>query len=503
MNQSLRSRLIIAITATSIVVLSVTTWLLDSQIHSSLYAELDEHLEAKARALALMVEQDGEFLDIEFTEHQLQEYSREDRPEYFQIWANDGTVLARSLSLGDVDLPMILGSTKNPGVASLNLPDGQNGRIAGIRFVPHLEHDRDETSSSTINDEESSAFDRAQVTLVVARDTADVDRTLARVGWLLIGSTGLAVLSIISVLAWLVTRSLQPLSQLAAQIEVLDANTLTDRVQLDHAPTELRPVIGHLNELIERLETAFQREKTFSADAAHELRTPLAGIRSTLEVSLSRRRENEEYQTTISKCLAICGQTENIVESLLTLSRLESGREQQELTEIDLVRLLQDCWEPFEEEARERELTVEWDCEENIILYGDRSMLQVVLNNLFDNAVSYTNVKGTIHIASFLTDSAVRLRITNSGCTLSPQDAEQVFERFWRSDPARTQTGQHAGLGLTLSRRMVALMGGTAKAHIEEGNFSITLTFDRRMVNCQRGTSRGESPHSSIPANRT
>ncbi len=509
MNQSLRFRLIVAITATTVVVLLGTTLLLYSQIHSSLYAEFDEHLGAKARALTVMIEQDGNLIDVEFDEHQIQEYGRSIRPEFYQLWAADGTVLARSRRLGDEDLPQVEGSSVAPGIVSLMLPDGRDGRLAGIQFLPHVDADlQDATSLTAKTDDDDDTLEhadfarRAHLTLVVARDTADVERTLTRVVWLLSGCTLLAVVAIVGVLAWLVTRSLQPLDQLASQIEGIDANSLTERVHIDEAPSELRPAVRHLNELITRLETAFQREKTFAADVAHELRTPLSGMRSTLEVSLSRRRENQDYQAAMGKCLGICDQTQDIVETLLSLSRLEAGRERPEIAEIDVDTVLQDCWAPFDTHAHERGLDLQWDCETGVVLSTDPAMLRVVFCNLMDNAVSYTNTQGTIRITTFLAESEFRLRFTNTGCTLSLLDAERVFERFWRADSARSQTGQHAGLGLALSRRMIEVMGGTTAVSVEGGHFSISLAFNRHMVRI-KDVSRDKGRHGHAIAMET
>ena len=146
---------------------------------------------------------------------------------------------------------------------------------------------------------------------------------------------------------------------------------------MPETPLELQPVQTRLNELLVRLQAAFLREKTLTADIAHELRTPLSGIRSTLEVALHRDRDDGEYRESMRNCLEICSQTQRIVETLLTLARLEDGRESVDRSCVDVEHVLLDCWQSFVERANDRALVTIWDCRSGVILNTDSAMFRV------------------------------------------------------------------------------------------------------------------------------
>ncbi len=484
MNTTIRTRLLLAITATIIAALCATQYGQYVMIRRQMLAEFDKNIGAKARALAVMIEQRKSQIDVEFAQHPMQEFARSIRPEYYQVWYEDGTVLARSRQLGDANLKQLNGDFVRPAVQAVVLPDGRPGRAAGVRFRPYVEGEKldaplqidllhDDDDSQDLDELDFS--NRAYVTLVIAQDTLDLNSSLARVIWVLVGSGITATVVILIVLAWLVTRGLQPLQVLARQISDVDEQSLSQRFQLDDVPGELQPVLLRLNALMERLEAAFLREKTFTADVAHELRTPLAGIRSTLEVALRRSRDSDSYRSSMQRCLQISEETETIIGTLLSLSKIESGQAVLETEVIDLCCFLRKAWRPFEKRAVDKGVQVEWNLDSQLMPSTDEPRLRVILSNLFDNAVSYVNAAGQIHISSFRTCERIEICVSNSGCVLTADQADRVFDRFWRADAARSATGSHCGLGLALSRRIAQFLNGTIEVSVMEDRFTAVV----------------------------
>ncbi len=490
MNSTLRTRLLLGISATIIVTLCSTHCGMYALMRRQLFAEFDQALAAKARALAVLVEQDGDRINLEFQQHPMQEFARGVRPEYYQVWHEDGTILARSRRLQDDNLLLLQGDRVVPQIRDCSLPDGRHGRVAGIRFRPNMEGDLPESPKPVVRDasgriedlpdDDDDALDlddinfaaRPFVTLVVARDTQDLNSSLAGLTWLLTGSGLLATVVILGVLAWLVTRNLRPLQSLAKQIGGVNEQTLNQRFALQNAPGELHPIVTRLNGLMSCLETAFLREKTFTADVAHELRTPLAGIRSTLEVSLSRQRDGDSYRSSMEKCLSISEDTETIVGTLLSLSRIEAGHARLETDVVDLAHLIQRAWRPFASRATESNVSVSWSLDTCLVLKTDPGKLQVVITNLLDNATSYVNCGGTISVSTFVDNQSIpRLVVANSGCDLTPDQVEHAYDRFWRADVARAATGIHSGLGLALSRRIIQFLEGQIEIQVHSGSF--------------------------------
>lgn len=500
MNTTLRTRLLLGIFATIIITLSATQYGMYVLMRQQLFTEFDEALAAKARALAVLVEQEQDEITIEFQQHPMQEFARNVRPEYYQVWHDDGSVLARSRRLQDNDLLKLKGDRVVPQIKAVTLPDGRSGRAAGIWFRPNLEGElpaspltprRDAMGNIADVDDDDDALDldetklatRAKVTLVVARDTRDLETSLANLTWLLGGSGVLASAIILGVLAWLVTLNLRPLRSLAEQIGDVNEQTLDQRFTLQNAPGELHPIVTRLNDLMARLESAFLREKTFTADIAHELRTPLAGIRSTLEVSLSRERDGDAYRSSIQKCLKINEETETVISTLLSLSRLEAGQATLETDIFDLGQLLNRTWQPFSHRATDHDVDVIWNVAADVVLQTDPAKLKVVISNLFDNATSYVDVGGTITISTSIdVESNPHITVSNSGCSLTPEQVEHACDRFWRGDESRSATGVHSGLGLALSRRIVQFLKGQILISAADGRFTADLLLPATCV---------------------
>lgn len=488
MNTTLRSRLLIAISSTIVTTLCVTEFGLFAMLRRQMYAEFDQNLEARVRALAVVIEQRGDEVLIPFQDFPSQEFARSVRPEYYQIWDDTHAVLARSRRLDLRDLPRLAGHMANPIIHRITLPDGRLGRAAGIQFLPRVPGESLELPPPPIEsdwDEDGENRDslnfsgRIPITLVVARDTLDLQSSLVNLAWLLIAGGTTSTVLILAILAWLVTRSLRPLLTLANQIGDIHEQSLSQRFLLPDAPGELLPVVSKLNELMNRLESAFSREKTFTADVAHELRTPFAGIRTLLEVGLSRRRDAESYRASMEKCLSISTDTESIISTLLSLSRFEAGQATLDHDIVDVYGLLRKSWQPFEQRAANRHVTVNWQCEHGLLSDTDGDKLLVVVSNLLDNATSYVDEGGEILISARPETNQVEIRISNTGCELTCEQVTHVFDRFWRADSARSETGSHAGLGLALSSRVVKFLGGELQASVVDRRFTVLLSVPK------------------------
>jgi len=333
----------------------------------------------------------------------------------------------------------------------VTLPDGRTARQVTLRFTPRFDE----------------PIEPSRAILVLARTTEDLDATVLRIALVLLFAGIAGTLACLFASRWLVGFGLAPLHSVAQRIAEIRETDLGARLANAQTPIEVQPLVARLDELLERLEHAFSRERELTAEVAHELRTPIAGLRSTLELALDRDRPAERYRAALSDCLTITLQTQRIVDVLLSLARLDAGASPDHATTIavdDLARTLVDEFTP---RATERGLAIDADLAA-LTATVDRDQLRLVLTNALDNAVTYAT-DGTIRVSI----DGSRLRIVNP-TTLDPADAPRVFERFWRGDSARA-AGIHAGLGLALCKKIVERMDGTITAEVSDGMFTLTI----------------------------
>jgi len=471
--RSIQGRLVVGTIGAAALVLALAGSGLYLLVRASLRTEFDLALTGKVRALATFVEEDEDRVEFELDRSAMPEFERRDHPEYFELWLADGRALQRSSSLQENDLPFVTGAPEQVICRSVTLPHDRPGRLAALTFGPRRGNEDDQAPVAP-------APSRTAVTLAVARDTAELDQTLLRLALLLacVGAGAIFVQAV--VLAWIVRRRLRPLRGLASRIGELNEADLAARVVLDNVPAELQPVVQRLNDLLEKLEVAFARERSFNADVAHELRTPLAGLRATFEVSLSKPRSPDEYRNALTRSLEIATQMHAMVENLLWLGRAEAGQIALEQRPVPLEALLRECWEPFAVQAQQRGLHVTWRSDAVGTLETDRERLRQALSTIFDNAATHADSGGTIVIEARAAAQHVCVIVSNTGSQLAPQDAPRVFDRFWRGDAARHATGVHCGLGLSIAQKTVRLLGGAISATATaDGVFRIRIEMPR------------------------
>jgi len=427
---SLRRRLtslVVAVVASVLVLHSLFLYL---AARDAAWQQHDTALLSRARAIAASVEYD----DDEGFEIALPQ----EPGTYVEAWRPDGTVLARSRTLADDDLRGELALDRDPAFADVTLLDGNRGRAIGMR-VPTSRDPRSPRS----------------VLLVLADHTDDVDAAIAHVrtwAWLL---ATIAIAAVAVLTAWSVARGMRPLARLGRELERIDDRRLASQLTSADQPVELRTPVRKLEELLARLDASLSRERQFSADVSHELRTPLAGLRTVLEVTRLADRSAAEYRAAIAAGLEIVEQLANLVENLLALARAEAGQLELAPSDVALRSLVDDCWAPYAEAANARGITFRNEVAIDRRQRIDREHLRIVLANLLSNAAAYTERGGWIEVRSG--DGEV-LEVSDSGPPIAANQLDRIFERLWRGDAARTDTGVHCGIGLALSRAICARM---------------------------------------------
>lgn len=439
-------------------------------VRAWLIAELDRGLLAEAEALKAATEVHGQHVRIDYDGEPPAQFARGSHAQFFELWA-DGRPADRSRSLGGQDLPALTGGAAAPTFAFGLLPGGKRGRLITMRYeIPRgSEEDGGKTAAPPR---------RRSLALVVASDTSELSAALAQLRWLLLAACGAALATGLGLLAWTIRRALRPVNRIADRIERVGRANLADRLEVTGVPRELLPIVQRLNEMLARIEAAFDRERAFTADVAHELRTPLAGLETTLEVCSTRPRQPQEYQQVVHRCLKVARNMHAMVDSLLTLARADAGTLAVSKQPFCLDALLEECWQPFANKADSRRLRVTRTVELDGPIRADRDKLRQVLLNLFDNAVSYCDEAGKLAIVAVAEGQNVCVTVSNTGSLLSQEQANRAADRFWRGDTARAETGVHCGLGLAIVSELVALMGGQMRIQSAHGQeFRVCLTL--------------------------
>lgn len=462
--KSIRRQLVAGLAGGSLVLLLVTGGVLWWQARAILVSDFDAALRTKAGALISLVKLERGVVELDLADEFLPEFEPQKRPEYFQFWLANGKPLERSHSLADADLPQRAGTVERPALWNLSLPNGRPGRAIGIQFVPQRETE-DNTESPDVG----------PVTVVLARERTGLERTLAAFQ-IRIAAVGVVFLAGIALLtAVVVRRGLAPLSRLGDQTAGIDAASLQVRFALDGMPAELRPIIGRLNDLLARLEEAFQRERRFSADIAHELRTPIAELRTLSEVALKWPDDGGKINS-FRESLAIAQRMEGLVDGLLTLARCEAGKQPVRREPVAVAELVEEIWSTLAEPARRKQLAVTKEIADGVTVPADPSLLRLTLTNLLANAVEYTPARGTVRIRTAAANGEFCFNVANTVGNFRPEDLPHLFERFWRKDAARTGS-QHAGLGLALAQASAAAQGMNLQPSMPEPSLlCITLS---------------------------
>lgn len=470
---SIRHRLTVLLLSSVAGLLLVAMLVLYFMVSQRLQAEYDLALLAKARALVTLTEQDEEGVELDFADEFMPEFEAAEVPDYFQLWFVDGSVLERSTSLAERDLAQISTRSTQAQFRDLSLPDGRHGRLVQITFLPHIDDDEKELLAGV---------ERPELTLVVARGREALDTLLFGFIIAFIAVSAVLMLLIVLVVRFTVPLGLRPLTDMRQQIEGLDADSLASRLHLRQPTLELDAVVTQINALLLRLESAFQRERQFSSDVAHELRTPLAELRSLCEVGLQWPQDQALVEDFFQEVLAASLQMERIVVNLLALARCEKGVENIEKTDLDLVLLIQRAWQRVAPEATQKQLHWQWQGPATLMVHSGCDQLELILNNLFSNAVSYSPPNSTISCSISRRQADVELSVANRTEHLQASDLPLLFDRLWRKDNARTDDddhhhGHHAGLGLTLVKAYVEQLKLAVQVALEPGpTFRITLS---------------------------
>jgi heavy metal sensor kinase len=470
MSLSLRARLLAGIVGGMILLLTIFSILLYIVIRSTLVDQFDTSLASLAHVLAASVELDANEIELEFDVKRMQEFLNPDKPTHYQLWLADGTVIAKSPLLGTDSLPRIQGSLNEIAYSSSQDKNSRPLKAAGLTFMPRIADNEDED----IHTEGYKPPVNAQpINLVVARDASDLYRQLGFLKWLLTNASIVVIVLSVVVAALVVSKGLQPLNSIAAEIAAVKEDNLTARIVTKNIPKEVIPIKNRLNELLFRLEASFNRERQFNADVAHELRTPLSGLLSTIEVTLTRNRDNEKYKKVLFDCHAIVENMQKMVANLLMLARLDAKQISFQTEQIQLAELMNSCWRPLSDKAIERKIEFDNKIKPEITCDSDRQNLSIIFSNILANAVEYSDEGCHVRATALNKDGTVEVAVSNTGCKLNTEQVSYVFDSFWRADSSRSDTGSHCGLGLALVQKLVKALGGNASAELHKGGIFI------------------------------
>lgn len=313
--------------------------------------------------------------------------------------------------------------------------------------------------------------------LVIAHSTKQIDQALAGLVRTLIIAIPLALALAAGGGIFLARRALEPVDKISQTAQEIEESDLSRRINVN-TKDELGRLAATLNEMIGRLERAFQRQKQFTSDASHELRTPLAVIEAESTLALQKERPSSDYQQSLEIISQESRQMSSLIDQLLTLARADAGKEQWNFTEIDLGKLISNLSTDVEVLCQEKGLSFQLGQIQDLVVKGDEARLRELFMNLLDNAIRYTPSPGTVSVSFRREGQMANIAITDTGIGIPAEDMPFIFERFYRVDKSRSRAEGGSGLGLAICRHIAEVHGGKIEVESQVGvgsTFSVWL----------------------------
>jgi signal transduction histidine kinase len=423
-----------------------------------LLSTLDAGMQARAMSVAALVRyKENASGDVYFDDSLMPSSLDPAHPDLFAVWTERSGLLTQS---GNWPSGLEIPPT---GVDHWNFKFN-HVHYRGLRVsgVPVLDR------------EEGNAFRPQSLTIVYVAPKTQLDEQVQQAGISIALSSLLLLGATVLLALWGIRRGLLPLQELAAQAGLVSTHDwelhLTDDAQ---RIKELRPLTQSMTTMLARLQHSFDQQREFLGNAAHELKTPVAVLKSTLQSLLQRPRASEEYRMGLEHSLEDLERLEQLLQWMLRLARAEQwahGALRRDLQVVDVSATCEEAVERIRHLAESRNATVHFSKNGPVLFRADPEDLQLVWINLLENAVRYGPEGGSVEVAVIHENSGpARITFEDHGTGIAPADLPHVFERFYRGDASRTRTTGGFGLGLAIAKALVEAYGGTITADSAPG----------------------------------
>ena len=422
-------------------------------LRTHMYDLVDDNLEEQVADVKHFLQVQEEGVPLATLKRELaEEYDLERPGNYVQIYLQNGEWLYRSAFLQENRLAPV-----QPD--AMNRPKVENRRFGerNLRFM-------------------SEKLEVNGLVFVAQAGVGinDVLKTLNLFRSYLLMFAPLVLLVAAGVGYWLSQRALAPVDAIVQTAREIGGTNLQRRLTKLHTGDELQRLSDTLNEMLDRIEQAFQRISQFTADASHELRTPVALMRTEAELALRRSRGEAEYNEALRHILLEAERTTALIEELLAMARADAGRETLNMGPVDLRSTVRELAADWRQVANIRNLHFEENIPEtNSFVLGDQSALRRVVNIMLDNAFKYTNPPGTVLLALIHEENQAVVTVRDTGVGIAAEEQGKIFERFYRVDKARSRALGGAGLGLAIAEWIVQQHRGTIEVESVPGQGSV------------------------------
>jgi two-component system heavy metal sensor histidine kinase CusS len=325
---------------------------------------------------------------------------------------------------------------------------------------------------------QSEIEDHGSYTIQIAQDRSADERFRKQFGALLAVVLSLGVLASALIAVTVTRRGLRPLAEMRRSLERVQPAHLNERIEPAHWPRELQPLAVSFDDMLSRLEDSFTRLSQFSADLAHELRTPIGNMLGEAQVALTRERSPDEYRTVVESAAAECERLSSIIDNLLFLARAEAAEQQINRSSFNARTAVEKVVSFYQTLAEERQIEI--TCAGDAQIFADPILFNRAIGNLIDNALRFTPEHGSIRVGIRATSNGVEVSVTDTGSGIAAEHLPRVFDRFYRADPSRSSAG--TGLGLALVKSIVHLHGGSVWIESELGRgTTVTLILPSKV----------------------
>lgn len=307
----------------------------------------------------------------------------------------------------------------------------------------------------------------------VASEMDDFEEALERFRWVIILASPLLLLFASAGGYWISRKALQPVDEIVRAAQGISVRSLSSRLDVPQGRDELQRLSETLNGMLERLETAFKKITQFTADASHELRTPVALMRARAEILLRKSREADEYREALAQILKDLEQTSELIEKLMLLARADSGTEVLQVARLNLLDPLREACNEGKTLADLKQVAFSQQISgDPVWVDGDAQSLHRLFLILIDNAVKYTPEQGRVEVGLAVRNGFAVAEVRDTGIGIGSEDLPRIFERFYRSDRARSREPGGVGLGLSIARWIAEAHHGSADVESSLGKGS-------------------------------